>query len=409
VAKGAKLEKTPLVLEVEGKNQNVRFFGLANLDSFQTLYGEWKQICGGLRGEAIGSIKTDSSLLQQIKLQGVTGRYSPSEGSGAKHPNEGGVEILALLDSVETAAEIDDTHKAALEKAIEIMEAIKKDTKSEKNPRNIIFEHDPILTNRRGIRIGKGKPVYGHYRTPAYYKQTQKKNKHNGKTKIVTAVESTWYNKSAGAANPPMYQALYGDTFDIGLEKSLLDCVKEALRNIETTPLGVSKDTPIEISQSSAGRNSWEKAMKVSGIKTIVKKWLDKPSGNGYFRVNSCKGQVGRTRIKLYGAGKRALFEILGITLPNEVKSAYFKVSERQLNRMAEKIFNGRRANKDTKAKPIRNYNALQISNFKEPEEKKEVVTKKPEEATKKPEKDSTTEKKSWSEILRRESYVEVL
>ena len=142
-----------------------------------------------------------------------------------------------------------------------------------------------------------------------------------------------------------MYQALYGDTFDIGLEKSLLDCVKEALRNIETTPLGVSKDTPIEISQSSAGRNSWEKAMKVSGIKTIVKKWLDKPSGNGYFRVNSCKGQVGRTR----------------------------------------------------------------ISNFKEPEEKKEVVTKKPEEATKKPEKDSTTEKKSWSEILRRESYVEVL
>jgi len=399
------LKKKPLILEVQGNdNQKMRFFGVSNMKTFEECYTEWKTTTSNLRGEAIGSVNTKKSLFDMIKSQGKTGRKAAGDDAGAAIAGAQGSEIITLLDSVQNVEAITEKHKEDLNKALDIMTEIKNNKKSKRNPRNIRFENDPILTNKRGIRIGKGREVFGHYRTPAYEKATKKKNKYNGKTKIVTRVDSNWWNINEGEATPPMYQALYGEEseIDIGIKMSLYYCVKTALETINRTPVGASRDTPITIEK----RNSWQIAKKVSGIRTIVNTWLAKPSAQGNMRKRSARAQILRTRIRLGDKGKGIIKEALGIDLDNEVKSAYFKISERQINRLAENLFNNKVENKRKKVRaiPIRQYNDLKIANFEEPKEEKEEPNK-----NEKNKEDPTTEKKSWSDILRRESYVEVL
>ena len=401
------LKKKPLILEVEGSNnQKMRFFGLSNMKSFEECYTAWKTDTDNLRGDDIGSMGT-KSLFQMIKSQGKTGRKAAGEDAGASESGAQGSDIIQLLDDVQGAEAITEKHKEALGKALDIMTEIKKDKMSKRNPRNIKFANDPIITNKRGIRIGEGKPVFGHFRTPAYEKASKKKNKHNGKTKIALRVKnSNWWSDKEGEATPPMYQALYGEEseIDIGIEMSLYYCVKTALETIENTPVGASRDTPIVIEK----RDSWKIAKKVSGIRTIVNTWVAKPSAQGNMRKRSARAQILRTRIRLGDAGKSILKELMNIDLDNEVKSAYFKISEKQINRLAENIFNNKVENKRKKLRaiPVRQYNDLKIGNFEKPKEENPKEENSEKEKSKK---DQTVEKKSWTDMLRRENYVGVL
>tara|TARA_R110002167_G_scaffold145721_7_gene336786 strand:- start:74 stop:1270 length:1197 start_codon:yes stop_codon:yes gene_type:complete len=391
-----KLQKKPLTIKIKNKhNEEFKFTGSAQFKSFQQCYAEWESQTRKLKGETIGNVDGTDSLYDIILKQGVTGRYSAGDG-GAKHPQKGGVIILNLLTKIANATEITEKLIDELTAVKDLMSSIDvAGNKGEINPRNIVFTN-PVRMNKRGIKIGNGKIIYGHYRTPQYYEQTKRKNKYNGKTKVIRPVDSDWWKSNTGESKNPMWQALYakeGETSLDGLTISLQQCVIMALETIEEAPLGLSRDTPIPVERA----GGWKKALMVTGIKRIALDWIKKPTPKGFFRTKRFMSTIANKRIRIpkgKKAEQNAVKELLGINLPNDIHSAYFSITRRQTNRLVDKLLRNRRK----KAVERNNFNDLRIVI---PDEKPKEDVKQPKDDSKLTSNDRKIE--DWRDIMKRE------
>ena len=149
-----------------------------------------------------------------------------------------------LLESITEILDgdiITEDDKNQLRLDIDRMEAVLKQQKW--NPRNIPF-HTIIRFTEGGEgeapTIERGK-MYGHYRTPAYNKYTRWaiKNKEGFTGKLATT-KKKWSNKKKGQAEPPLWQAISGES-----EHGILSIAREALKATEGVTL--CDDTVINI------------------------------------------------------------------------------------------------------------------------------------------------------------------
>tara|TARA_R100000995_G_scaffold84415_1_gene63013 strand:- start:1074 stop:2237 length:1164 start_codon:yes stop_codon:yes gene_type:complete len=363
-------------VDIEAGGQT--FSGALDTKSMREMFNAWEKEASGLEGESIGSV-TGLNLLQAIKSQGMTGRL---RGAGPNLPNKGGVEIFKELVKIFNAKEFSPEQFDFLRELDSMMNTYSADDHP-LNPANIRFDN-PIDIDEKG-RTLKPKEVYGHYRTDEYESAQKLKGKDR------PAVPDSWYSDGRGA-EPPMWQALYGDgNGDVFDGISLHQVVKKAIENFDKIELEITQDDPLDLTTRKLGTPQVAKILlTIPSIKAIVNTFIQRLKQNPTktFPAKSCKSAMEANPIKLGARGSQGVKTILGIRgMKQDIKEMYVKISWRQCNNMA-KILLGDNSHWTSAGK-----NSLRLG--KKPTEKK--TTPKPK-ASAKPKNDDT-EKKSLDAV----------
>ena len=364
-------------VDIEAGGQT--FSGALDTKSLREMYNAWEKETADLEGEAIGSV-TGLNLFDMIKAQGMTGRL---RGAGPNLPNKGGVEIFNELKEIFTAKEFSPEQFDFLEDLDKMMTTYSGD-EHPLNPANIRFD-DPFDSDDKG-RTLTPKEVYGHYRTENYEDAQAAKGRDR------PAVSDSWYNGDKGQAQPPMWQAMYGDgTGDKFNGISLHQVVKKAIKNFDDIELEITKENPLDLTTRRLGTPRVAKILlTIPNIKSIVNVHIQRLKRNPTktFPAKSCKSAMEANAIKLGARGSEGVKTILGIRgMKQDIKEMYVKISWRQCNNMAKIILG------DNSYWTSAGKNSLRLG--KKPTETK--PTPKPKESAKP--KNDDTEKKSLDAI----------
>lgn len=334
-----------------------------NVKLLSELFQKWVDETDKVSGAEIG-MHQETSLYTMFLRQGVTGR---TKGMAGAESNAGGNVINNMLIRIfNNDIDVDDI--SDLKQLRQYMANINSG-ENPSNPRSIPFT-DKEIDEETG-EITNRQPVWGHFRTPNYeelinYKIANRKP-NAPQLKPSPAVKNTqWYSFADGnTAKPPFWSMLYAenpnDIIGYTLTNSLIQIIDAGIEALEQ-PLGLSKDTPIQLGDKT--QRGWaKKAMQISGVKRIIKKWMDEPQPNGNFQWERCQMEIEGKAIQIpRGRDSDRIKEMIGINIPNEIKSAWFKISRWRINEIVTILLDNKRMRWENKNK--RKFNTIQIANF---------------------------------------------
>lgn len=211
-----------LHIEQTGKFRQIK----ARWDAWKT---KWEQ------GKSWGIVGgSPLKNLPETVLGQVTEHGKPTYARDRARTIEGLGELLEAVSEILDGDAILTEHKEELEDAINQMKAVLGVKKW--NPRNIPF-HTVIrfveTDNPKKPEITRGK-VYGHYRTEAYneYVEWAIEHKEGFKGKLAET-DNSWYNKTMGKAEPPLWRAITGEN-----EEGMLGIAVDAMKAVEKIKIG---------------------------------------------------------------------------------------------------------------------------------------------------------------------------
>jgi hypothetical protein len=293
--------------------------------SFRQEFEIWERKAEGLTGDAIGMISPETSgmsLLDLVKNQGIAGRIKGKTGTKVK--GKGGVQIFKALKSIFNSPSMSPEQETALKALDSVMNGIQ-GTKAD--PRNIMFSNPSNWDDDNGTVIST-KPIYGHYRTDQYEIVRELKDED------VPAKDAEWYSTSTGTAKPPMWQVLYGEGNASPFNSpSLHTIVKNAIKRLDEAKLTIGKDNPVPIEGAKAATT----ALTISVIRQVIDSALDKGKGTtGSFPDSTIyrmfKNQAFDIRTEKESDAVKTL---KNLNVPNDIEECWFKLSRRQIKRMA--------------------------------------------------------------------------
>jgi len=296
-------------------------------ESFVELWKEWETTARGISATDMGISKFKGSLYEMLAEHGITGRIMGN--SGPKETPGIGKE-LKFLASLAKKPKFKPSEMKQLEGIIQTLNNYGGE-QSDLNPRNIAFEG--IVRIRGGKPIKK--PIYGHYRTDDYveYRETYKdKNE-------LEAVDDTWWNQQKGTAEPPMWQAVYGDgTKEPFSTQGLTAVVTEAVKGLLNVKHHIIQSDPVAIESAGAAKFAYE---GLSEVKTAMDRMVKDPRYTT--KMGNFSTKAARTRLMKipYNVRNNKESENVKTLLaakgtPGQVEDFYIYISRRQLNHMAK-------------------------------------------------------------------------
>ena len=280
-AKNGEIRKAELIPITDASGQIVMVPLPGGLNDLAKRLRKWKNAAKSLSGDKI-FVASGDNLLKIIEAHGITGR---TKGGGPQGTGErSGSAMLDVLDKLSKPGKsLPGQNLTALKKLEELMKEVD-GSESNLNPQNVMFSN-PTDFNDAGITIDT-EPVYGHYVTPEYVDRIDTRadalgDQFEGRNWGKPA-PSSWYETGEGGkgkAKPPMWQAIYGDGTGDGTFKgeSLYTIVKDLRESWSKSTGaggGIPKQNRIKI-QSTAGKGSWQKAIKLDGVEDIANEIID--------------------------------------------------------------------------------------------------------------------------------------
>ncbi len=374
------------------------FEGNVNVKLLSEMFQLWVEETKQVKGNKIGMLQPQLSLYGMFLKQGVVGR---KKGFAGAVSSEGGNKINAMLKRIfNNDIDIDDI--TDLKQLQQYMNSINSSA-NDSNPRSIPFL-DKEIDDETGEITGS-REIYGHFRTPNYEDRIEYKIKNRKKgdppLKPSPAVDSAWYSINDNDARPPFWSMLYAenpnDVVGYTLTNSLLQVINAGIEALEQ-PLGLSKDTPIQLGDKT--QTGWaRKAMEISGVKRIIRKWMKTPQPNGNFQWERCQKEIEGKAMQIpRGNDSDRIKEMIGINIPNEIKSAWFKISRWRINEIVTILLDNKRMRWENKNK--RNFNTIQIANFPVEETTENNLQQEGFEQTNK---SINSNSDNWRDILKRE------
>ena len=316
-------------------------------------YSSWKREADRHTGDKIG-MSNEMSLLSMIEKHGIDGRV---QGGSVKSTGDGmGSNYIKVLDKLASPGRVLDKRNIdVLDKMVELMDSIEKAKSSSKlNPRNIAFK-DPLKYNKQGVTTLPD-DVYGHFLTPRYVKRINQKAKANDgefKGKLWDKPgHDSWYSGSMGTAEPPMWQALYGNGGHTPFEgESLMSIVKEMSaiykKALEKDGVDIPKSAPIQIGQ----RGGWQKALDLSEIREMVENMVTNiqsqkrqsrfVSRSGALHWSNVKSDIEGSPIDITNANDNTTAkELANMAEEGEIKlnEVWVTVPRKQINQMVHAV-----------------------------------------------------------------------
>jgi|TARA_B100000035_G_scaffold310163_1_gene317506 hypothetical protein len=291
--------------------------------AFRDAYNTWVRKAESLVGDEIGVISPEASgknLLSFIQDQGVVGRVKGKMGTKIK--GQGGVQIFKALQTIFNTGMVLEKQKEALKKLDSTMTAIQG---TDADPRNISFSNPTNWDDDDGTVLST-KKVYGHYRTDEYEIVRELKGED-------VPAKDGFFSGSKDTAKPPMWQALYGDGNSSPFNSpSLHTIIKQAIKDLEGTAT-IGKDNPVPIDGAKAATT----ALTISVIRQIIDSALDKGRGtSGSFPDKAIQSVIQKQPFDIRTEkDSKAVKTLKRLNIPNDIEECWFKISRRQVKRMA--------------------------------------------------------------------------
>ena len=204
------------------------------------------------------------------------------------------------------------------------------------NPKPMEKDGEVLLDSNDNPRHKARKgTVYGHYRTESYvnYRREIKKLPEE-----MPPAPENWYNDQPNQAEPPMWQALYGDGTDLFQGVDSLQMIVEDALEVKGT-MDVSEETPIEIKGLGA-------AQAIFNEIEPVRLWFSKAVGDSTWKTPSGNFAASRARkwflnnpVKMADDGDGDLMlrimETLTVDYPLVPSSVYLAIPENQIRQIA--------------------------------------------------------------------------
>ena len=317
-------------------------------------YDNWKDRCEELSGEDIGVMREETSLWDSLLKHGNSKRIVYGKGGEAreaeqKKSGQGGSYLLPACNTI-FGGDMGPQTKELLQSVKNVMDNEGADG-SKMNPRNMSWQSDikgwnpspmekdgEVLVDKDGNprhRTRKG-VIYGHYRTQTYvdYRKEIKR-----KEAEMDAVNSDWYSEQPDTAEPPMWQALYGngDKLFEGVGDSLLTIVTDALE-VEGV-MDVLESTPIAIEGLGAAQAIFNELEPVREWFTRAVQDSSYRTSAGNFSATKARNFFLKNKVDLQDEGDSQLMlrimESVNADYPVGVRSVYLAIPKNQINQIA--------------------------------------------------------------------------
>lgn len=344
----AKKIKKDRTYKVGPYNVQVNF----DYDDVMSRYDEWKRRCGELKGKDIRIMREETSLYDSL-LKHTTAKRIVYGKDGAKESEkkksgQGGAYLLPECETI-FSGEMGADSKKLLEAVKRVMDDESADGHPA-NPRNMNWQSDikgwnpkPMEKDGEVLLDSNDNPrhkarkgtVYGHYRTESYvnYRREIKKLPEE-----MPPAPENWYNDQPNQAEPPMWQALYGDGTDLFQGVDSLQMIVEDALEVKGT-MDVSEETPIEIKGLGA-------AQAIFNEIEPVRLWFSKAVGDSTWKTPSGNFAASRARkwflnnpVKMADDGDGDLMlrimETLTVDYPLVPSSVYLAIPENQIRQIA--------------------------------------------------------------------------
>jgi len=324
--KRKKLKKDKVQYKLGDGISEVSFKG----DDVLTAWIEWVEKAQSISGDSMGVQRFTGSLYEMLAQHGITGRIMGN--SGPKETPGLGKE-LEELDTLFKEPDFSEQQMASLQNVINIINK-HGDTQGDLNPRNIKF--DGIDRIKRAQGTATKKDVFGHYRTPKYvmYRRVVR-----GKDEQ-DAVDSTWFSANKGEAQPPMWQAIYGDGSKEPFSgvKGLAHILAKGVKMLSEAKHSITKEGPVKIEQKGAAEKAYNGLGEIRAMMNAMVKDDEFTTAKGNFATTRARTRLMSVPISTHtNAESKTVKELLGaIGQPGRIDDFYIYISRRQVNHMAK-------------------------------------------------------------------------
>jgi len=307
------------------------------IPNFSELYQTWASTASSYK---LNTGRTSTDILEFISNMGVKGR-AKSDGSQSSPE-------APIQEYVSKAKDAGKKNFYSNEQVVAIT-ALKtyldenNNGTSKVNPANIMFTSIRSYS-KDGKITGKSK-IFGDFRTPKYVKY---RGRHKNET--VDVVPTHFYNKNAGKAKPPVWQALFGDGKLEFKHPSLLMMCNMVIEAIPRAKAINRSDKPLNIAlkgKQSKGQVARWVYENLSGFKGWFDQRVNSPayvvktSGNFasrkvYRELVDENSRRAKISFKLSDAESTKLLEWLGAEVKLDLENVFLRISRRQIANMAE-------------------------------------------------------------------------